>query len=170
MSSGMKTKLTRRSLLKATIISGGALLADLLGIAWPITAQSPQTDPFAGGRRLGTVDFINEGPVPLDTPQGSELDGRLYTDLSTIEPQNPITPADKFYIRTRVSEVLPDPISWQVRVDGLVDRPLNLGIESLKKAAKPLGMHVMECAGNVRLARFALISAGNWAGVPISEI
>jgi DMSO/TMAO reductase YedYZ molybdopterin-dependent catalytic subunit len=170
MPSRTKTKLTRRSWLKATMLSGGALLADRHGIAWPITARSQETDPFAGGRRLGIVDFINEGPVPLDTPQGSELDGRLYTDLSTLEPPSAITLAEKFYIRTRVSELLPDPTTWQVKVDGLVDRPLNLGIESLKKAARPMGAHVMECAGNVRLARFALISAGNWAGVPISEI
>ena len=152
------------------MLSGGALLADLKGIAWPTPTQSQQTGSFAGGRRLGTVDFINEGPVPLDTPQGSELDGRLYTGLSTLEPQDPITPTEKFYIRTRVSELFPDPTTWQVKVDGLVDRPLNLEVESLKNTARPMGVHVMECAGNVRLARFALISAGNWAGVPVSEI
>ena len=28
----------------------------------------------------------------------------------------------------------------------------------------------MECAGNVRLARFGLLSVGEWAGVPVSEI
>ena len=170
MPSGMETKLTRRSLLKATMLSGGALLADVNGIAWPVTAQFQETDSFAGGRRLGTVDFINEGSVPLDTPQGSELDGRLHTDLSTLDPQNTITPTEKFYIRTRVSELLPDPATWQVKVDGLVDHPLNLEVESLKKAARHMGVHVMECAGNVRLARFALISAGDWTGVPISEI
>src|SRR5260370_9467868 len=170
MPSGMRTQLTRRSLLKATMLSGGALLADLHGIAWPVTAQSQQTDPCAGGKPLGTVDFINEGPVPLDIPQGSELDGRLYTDLSTVEAENLITPADKFYIRTRISQLFRDPTTWQVKVDGLVDRPLKLGIESLKKAAKPMGMHVMECAGNVRLVRFALISAAKWTGLPIPEL
>src|SRR5438445_11070035 len=109
MPSGMETKLSRRTLLKATMLSGGALLADLHGIAWPVAAQSQETDPFADGRRLGTVDFINEGPVPLDAPQGFELDGRLYTDLSTLELQNSITLTDNFYIRTRASELFPDP-------------------------------------------------------------
>lgn len=170
MPSGMETKLTRRSLLKATMLSGGALLADFHGIPWPIPTHSQQTDPFAGGRRLGTLDFINEGSVPLDIPQGSELDGRLYTDLSTLDPRNGITPAEKFYIRTRISELFPDPATWRVKVDGLVDRPLNVGIVSLKQAARPMGVHVMECAGNVRLARFALMSTGDWTGVPVSEI
>jgi DMSO/TMAO reductase YedYZ molybdopterin-dependent catalytic subunit len=51
-----------------------------------------------------------------------------------------------------------------------MERSLSLGIEGLKKEAKPMGVHVMECAGNVRLTRFALISAANWAGVPLSQI
>src|SRR5207245_10436052 len=99
MPSGMETKLSRRTLLKATMLSGGALLADLHGIAWPVTAQSQETDPFAGDRRLGTVDFINEGPVPLDTPLGSELDGRLYTDLSRLAPRTPSTLTSQVTIR-----------------------------------------------------------------------
>jgi DMSO/TMAO reductase YedYZ molybdopterin-dependent catalytic subunit len=170
MSSQAKNKLTRRSLLKATVASGAALFADLNGLAWLNAQPSPQTDPFAGGTRLGTVGFINESTVLLDAPQGSELDGRLYTDLSVLEPQNAITSTEKFYIRTRVSELLPDPASWIVTVNGLVVQSLKLRIEDLRKAAKPMGAHVMECAGNVRLARFGLISAGDWTGVPIAEI
>jgi hypothetical protein len=33
-----------------------------------------------------------------------------------------------------------------------------------------MGLHVMECAGNVRLTRFGLISAGDWAGVRLTDI
>ena len=152
------------------MLSGGALLADVSRIAWPIPPRSQQTDPLAGGTRLGTVDFINEGSVPLGTPQGSELDGRLYTDLSMLEPQNAITPTQKFYIRTRVSELLPAPDSWEVKVNGRVEQGLSLEIEHLKKAAKPMGVHLMECAGNVGRARFGLMSVASWTGVPISEI
>jgi DMSO/TMAO reductase YedYZ molybdopterin-dependent catalytic subunit len=161
--------LTRRSLLKSTLLSGGALAADFGSIAW-LDSLRAQNDPFAGGKRLGTLDFINEGPAPLDIPQGDELDGRLYSDLSALEPQNLVTPTGKFYIRTRASELLPDPLGWKIAVAGLVERPTNLLIADLKKTAKPMGAHIMECAGNVRLARFGLISSGNWAGVPVSEI
>jgi len=116
------------------------------------------------------VEFANEGSVPLDAPQGSELDGRLYTDFGVLGPQNLVTPAEKFYVRTRASDLLPDTGNWQVKIGGLVDRPTNLPIETLRKAAKPMGVHLMECAGNVRLTRFALLSAGRWAGVPLSNI
>ena len=155
------------------MFSGSALFADFAGIAWTSSLRPRQKDPFANGKLLGllgTLDFVNESPVPLSIPQGSELDGRLYSDLSTLEPQDPITPTGKFYIRTRASQLLPDPASWQVKLGGIVDRPMNLGIESLRKAAKPMGAHLMECAGNVRLAHFGLLSVGDWAGVPLAEI
>ncbi len=173
------TRLGRRSLLKATLVSAGALLADLMdpatalpsfATAWQAPRQNFRRDPFAGGRPLGTIDFINEGSVPLDIPQGSELDGRLYTDLSTLRSQNAATATEEFYIRTRASELLPDSLSWQVNVNGLVEQPVSLSIESLKKAARPMGLHLMECAGNTRLTRFGMMSVADWDGVPLSEI
>jgi len=165
-----KTAMTRRSLLKATLLSASGLALDLSGFAWPALLQPRQKDPFAGGKQLGTVDFLNEPPVPLEAPEGSELDGRLYTDLSALEAADTVTPVEKFYIRTRASELLPDAAPWQVKLGGLVERPVSLSIESLKKTAKPMGAHLMECAGNVRQARFGLLSVGSWAGIPVPEI
>jgi DMSO/TMAO reductase YedYZ molybdopterin-dependent catalytic subunit len=170
MLSATKTLLTRRALLKATLLSGSGLALDLSCFPWPTLPQSGQKDPFAGGRQLGRVDFVNEPPVSLEVPQGSELDGRLYTDLSLLEGPEAVTPAEKFYIRTRASELLPNSASWEVKLGGMVERPVSLPTESLKKTAKPMGAHLMECAGNVRLARFGLLSVGIWAGIPISQI
>jgi DMSO/TMAO reductase YedYZ molybdopterin-dependent catalytic subunit len=170
MSAHRKPMLARRSLLKASLLSGSALFFDFARLAWPSSLRIQQEDPSWNGKLLGTLDFIDETSVRVDIPQGSELDGRLYSDLSTLEPENPITPTEKFYIRTRASELLPDPAAWQVKLGGLIDRPMNLGIESLRKAARPMGTHVMECAGNVRQAKFGLLSVGEWAGVPVSEI
>jgi len=123
-----------------------------------------------GGKQVGTVDFIHEGTVSLDSVVGAELDGRLYTDLSTLGPQNLVTKTGDFYIRTRASELLGDTTRWKVAVSGLVDRLVTLGIDQLMRAAKPQGLHVVECAGNVRHARFGMLSAADWAGVPIQEI
>ena len=165
-----KSMLSRRSLLKASLFSGSAFFFDFAGAAWPSSPGTQQKDRPRDGKLLGTVDFLDEGSARLDILEGAELDGRLYSDLSTLEPENPITVTEKFYVRTRASELLPDPATWQVTLGGLVERPMNLGIASLQKAAKPRGTHLMECAGNVGLARFGLLSVGEWAGVPVSEI
>ncbi len=165
-----KTRVTRRALVKGALLSASGLALDFPGFAGPAPPPPRQRDLFAGGKQLGTVDFQNENPVAFEVPQGSELDGRLYTDLSALEASNAMTPAERFYIRTRASELLPDAAAWQIRLSGLVDRPMSLAIESLKKTAKPMGAHLMECAGNVRLVRFGLLSVGGWAGIPVSEI
>lgn len=161
---------TRRSLLKAALVSGTAWITEVSGIASACSLGGQGKDPFAGGKQLGTVDFLNEPPVPLEVPKGSELDGRQYTDLSTLRTADAVTPAEKFYIRTRASELLPGSATWQVKLGGLVERPASLTIGNLNKAAKPMGAHLMECAGNVRQARFGLLSVGNWAGIPVSEV
>jgi DMSO/TMAO reductase YedYZ molybdopterin-dependent catalytic subunit len=143
---------------------------DAAGFACPSLLQLWQRDSFAGGKQLGTVDFHSEQPVPFEAAQGAELDGRQYTDLSALEGSDSVTPAEKFYIRTRASELLPESATWQVKLGGLVERPVGLAIESLKKAAHPMGAHLMECAGNVRQARFGLLSVGTWAGISVTEI
>lgn len=170
MSNRIYPRLTRRIVLKEALLSGAALFTGRWGMALPNARQPGQDDPFAGGKQLGTVDFVNESSVHLDIPQGSELDARLYADISGLDPEHLVTPVDKFYIRTRASELLPDSAAWQVKVGGLVERATTLNIESLKKAAKPMGLHLMECSGNTRLTRFALISVGNWSGVPLAGI
>lgn len=170
MASSTKAIITRRSLLKATLLSGSGWALDFAGFAWPAPPQPRQKDPLAGGKQVGTVDFVGEPSVPFDVPQGSELDGRLYTDLSALESPDGLIPAERFYIRTRASELLPDSAAWQVKLSGPVERPASLAIESLRKTAKPMGAHLMECAGNVRQARFGLLSVGSWAGIPIAEV
>ena len=162
--------LSRRAFLNASLFSGSAFFFDPRDLARLSLLATLQKDPSPKGRLLGTLEFIDESSAPLGVVEGFELDGRLFSNLSTLEPENPITPAENFYIRTRASKLLPDPATWQVKLGGLVERPINLGIENLRKAAKPMGAHLMECAGNVRQARFGLLSVGEWAGVPVSEI
>jgi len=170
----MGAMLTRRDFGKQAVMCGGAVLAGFDGAVWPIpNAAGPQDrseNPFSGGRQLGVVDFVNPRPLEMDTAQGAELDGRLYTDLSKLSPQELVIPTNKFYIRTRVSKVLPDPKLWRVRVDGLVAKPRSRTIEELRSAAKPGGLHLMECAGNVSLTNFGMISVANWGGVPLTDI
>jgi len=136
------------------------------GLLAATLAEKPQMD----SKPLEELQFLNEGRVEMDSAVGNELDGRLYTSLSGLSNESLVTPADRFYIRTRASQILPKPESWAISLDGLVAAPQKLKIGDLQAAAKPLGLHLMECAGNTRAAHFGMISVGDWAGVPISEI
>src|SRR5437667_8013167 len=131
MARGLRAKLTRRRWLAAGAASGGALLLGFDVAGWPEPPRPQHKDPPAGGKLLGLADFIYEGRVETETALGTALDGRLYTDLSKLTSQNPVTPVEKFYVRTRASKLLPDQKSWRVSVAGLVEQPSSLTIESL---------------------------------------
>jgi len=166
--------LTRRDFARKGALCGGALLTGFERVVWPMPSvgspQYPSGDPFSGGQQLGVVEFLHEGQAPAQTLLGDELDGRMYTDLASLSLQDPATPTEEFYIRTRASKLLPDAKSWQARVEGFSERPRTLTLEYLRKAAKPVGLHLMECAGNVALAHFGMISVANWTGVPLADI
>lgn len=160
--------LTRRDFVWKSALASGALL---LGVNHPgLLAATVAEKPQLEGKLLEQLQFLNEGRVEMDSTFGNELDGRLYTSLSDLSNDSLVTPTDRFYIRSRASQILPRPESWAISLDGLVAAPQKLKIAELQVAAKPLGLHLMECAGNTRAAHFGMISAGEWRGVPISEI
>ena len=170
MNDEVTSKLTRRELLRAWLLSGGALLIGFDEVAWARSSPRQEKGAFASGRLLGTVEFADERPVQLDTAFGNELDGRLYADLSALTGPELVTPTGKFYIRTRASELLPEAKGWQIGMDGLVRKPSRVPIAEMRSAAKPMGTHLMECAGNVRLAHFGMISVGEWSGVKLTDL
>ena len=156
------TSLTRREVLRSGVL---ACLAASVGRERLRGAGGE--DP---GKFVGLVAFRDEEAGPAGVLIGSELDGRMFTDLSKVSGSRLVTPRGEFFVRSAASRILPSAAGWKIAVDGLVERPGGVGIEQLQKAAKPMGMHLMECAGNVALTRFGLMSVGNWAGVPVADI
>jgi len=170
MTGGLRRELPRREFLKVSLLAGGTLLVGFDKMSWLEPSTGEDKDRFQGGKQLGILDFVGESPAPLDTALGADLDGRLYTDLSRATPEDVVTPTEKFYIRTRASELLESQKPWLIRLGGLVDQPLNLTLEELKRMVKPAGLHLMECAGNGRTARFGMLSVADWAGAPLPEV
>ena len=119
---------------------------------------------------LRRVEFDDEKIAPVGSLIGTELDGRLYSDLSRISPGRLITPVREFFIRTAASGLLPDERGWIVRVQNGLAQPAEVTIQKLRATARPMGKHLMECAGNVRLTRFGLISVAEWTGTTIAEV
>jgi DMSO/TMAO reductase YedYZ molybdopterin-dependent catalytic subunit len=159
---------TRRALLKGTLVSGSVFLSGLHRIRWP--GDGTDSDPTEKGVRVGVVPFSDEGAISLDVPLGAELDGRLFTDLSSLTSENAITPTQNFYIRTRASKLLDISKAWSIAMNGSAETPSAMQVEQLRKTAKPMGLHLMECAGNFRGAHFGMVSVADWRGVPLQDI
>jgi sulfite oxidase len=96
-----------------------------------------------------------------------------------------ITPADAFYVRSHGPVPEPDPGPWRLRVDGLVDRPLDLTLDALRDgrfAAREV-VATLVCAGNRRAGLAAVrpipgelvwgpgaVSTARWRGVALAEV
>jgi DMSO/TMAO reductase YedYZ molybdopterin-dependent catalytic subunit len=162
--------LTRRAVLRGSLLTCGSLLAGFEKFPGQELQKSGVEEPFRNGRKLGVLQFTGEATVPMGKAFGAELDQRLYTDLSRLAPGNALTPAEEFYIRTGASQLLDTAKLSSIAVGGLVQQPFELSVAELAKQAKPMGPHLMECAGNIRAVHFGMMSVADWAGIPVSAI
>jgi len=126
-----RRRILRQSLLGGLWISGlpkQQLLAALAG---------EPSEPEPGESFLGVVPFSGEGNPPLGEAVGTELDGRLLTDLSTLSPKNRTIPTGHFFVRTRASKLL-NLAAWNIRVGGAVDKPITIRSEELAKKSRAM--------------------------------
>ena len=71
--------------------------------------------------------------------------------------EDPLTATDAFYVRShgRVPEI--DPAAWRLRVHGLVERELELSLETLREAFREREVTAtLQCAGNRRAGLMAI--------------
>ena len=162
---GNSTSISRRKWLRQSLIAS-LLATSPLRRRFELFASAPSA---ATERFLGVVPFSGEGNPPMGLLIGSELDGRLFTDLSNIKPENRITPNERFFVRTSASRLL-NPQGWTIQLGGAVDNPAAMSIGDLVKQSRAMGTHLMECSGNTRMAHFGLLSSAEWDGVPLTEI
>jgi DMSO/TMAO reductase YedYZ molybdopterin-dependent catalytic subunit len=169
----MHVSLPRRRLLASGLGVSGAFL---LGCgSEPIRRASdgappPDDDLATRGTLLGSVPFVGETDTPLDTPFNQDLDGRLYTDLSALEPNALVVPNEDFYIRTRYPDLLVPPEPWTINVGGLLGTERTLALPDLVAREAAQGTVLLECSGNARGAAFGLLSSAEWSGVPLADV
>jgi DMSO/TMAO reductase YedYZ molybdopterin-dependent catalytic subunit len=114
-------------------------------------------------------DFEGEGDPPMHTLLGAGDEGRRFTDLSAMDPGDPLVPASHFFVRSRAPATLASPSEWNVRIDGLVNRPLDLSFAGLLIDSQPQGVVCLECAGNDPGGRFGMLAAAAWEGIPLQQ-
>ncbi len=91
-----------------------------------------------------------------------------------------ITPIGLHYLLTHYDIPAPDPATWRLEVDGLVERPLSLSLEDLRARPAVEIAVTMECAGNGRVhvephvasQPWLLEAVGNarWRGTPVAGL
>ncbi|MFN7982764.1 MAG: molybdopterin-dependent oxidoreductase [Vicinamibacterales bacterium] len=159
-------ELGRRRFAKALAGAGIGLALD----RW-LSAQSVRS--VSDGRlvRMMPLGRLDRRPAPpMHTLLGSGLDARQFADLSMLDPEHLVTPTEHFYIRTAHPPQLPAPDGWSIACGGLAGSDQTLRVHDLERDAKTIGVRLMECAGNADPANFGLLSAAQWAGVPMSAV
>jgi sulfite oxidase len=120
-------------------------------------------------------DFIVRQPEPFNGGPPSE---RLLGNF--------ITPYELFFVRNHGGVPAVDPGTYRLAVDGLVERPLSLSLDDLRRlpgASRITVTATLQCAGNRRQEMMAYkpipdelpwgteaVSNGEWSGVPLREV
>jgi sulfane dehydrogenase subunit SoxC len=172
----------RRDFLK----SGAALAGGLtLGGATPAIAQMPDHPamikgdksqiPYGDRSKFVTSVRIAHGGRP--SPDNFGLYFHIAAPLQ--DSVGVITPSSLHFVGTTRGAYIPeiDPREHQFLIHGLVDRPLTLTVEDLKRLPSVTRLHFIECAGN-RASRQAktvqeshgMTSCAEWTGVLLSTL
>ena len=91
-----------------------------------------------------------------------------------------ITPIDRFYVRSHLYTPAVDAAAWRCKVEGLVEKPLELSMDDLRRF-QPVEVTVtLECAGNGRMMfrprvlgtqwRSGAVGTAQWRGVRLRDV
>lgn len=133
-------------------------------------STAPEGDGDAVSRFPGKVAMrlINDRPPCLETPW------RYF--------QSDLTPNEAFYVRWHLQAfpMAVDLRTWRLRVDGAVDRPLELSMDDLRRLGEDEVVAVNQCSGNSRGLfgprvpgaqwRHGAMGNARWAGVGLARL
>jgi DMSO/TMAO reductase YedYZ molybdopterin-dependent catalytic subunit len=82
-----------------------------------------------------------------------------------------ITPNDRFFNITHYNQPEIDPRTWSLEITGLVDQPLKVNLEQLRRLPRKQVTCTVECSGNRGLPFFTSgIGTANWAGAALAPL
>jgi DMSO/TMAO reductase YedYZ molybdopterin-dependent catalytic subunit len=148
----MTTSQMRRDILKGSLAAAGLGVLGVPEWMLPALAQGETIVPFS--------DFpANFNPTPA--PDRRLLDTRQIT--------GPITPIDQFFTTQHYGHPTIDPVTYRLKVSGLVTKPLALSLDDLRKMKSAELIAGFECSGNRRPVQ-GLCGNGRWTGVPLRAV
>jgi DMSO/TMAO reductase YedYZ molybdopterin-dependent catalytic subunit len=142
----------RRDILKTGLALAGLGIVGLPEWVLPALAQGETVLPF--------LDF----PERVITNPAAD---RRIIDVRTID--GPFTPKDQWFTTQHYGHPKVDEATWRLQVSGLVDRPLSLSLDELRKMGRTELVAGFECSGN-RGPLQGLSSNARWTGVPLKAV
>jgi DMSO/TMAO reductase YedYZ molybdopterin-dependent catalytic subunit len=146
------TRSTRRDILKGTLALAGLGLVGIPDWILPVLAQGEAVVPF-----LDWPERVITNPAP----------DRRIIDIRTIS--GPITPNDQFFTTQHYGHPVVDPATFKLKVSGLVDRPIALSLDDLRRMGGKELVAGFECSGN-RGPLQGLSGNGRWTGLPLKDV
>lgn len=147
----MPTGHTRREIIRTSLAVAG--LSTLGWPEWILPALA------AGETVVPFTDLPDQFPAPT-------VD-RRQLDVRTID--GPFTPKDQFFTTQHYGHPDVDPAAFRLKVSGLVDRPLSLSLDAIKRMKSTELVAGFECSGNRRPLQ-GLSSNARWTGVPLRAV
>jgi DMSO/TMAO reductase YedYZ molybdopterin-dependent catalytic subunit len=138
--------------------AGVAFLGRTTGLVERLAAQSCADAPLG---ELVSVLRVH-GDTARETAYGeilggTGLDARRFSNLSTLSPNRLITATPELFIRTLAPPSL-DAQAW------------NIPLDTIRRDAKAMGAHLIECSGNTDPDNFGLMSVAEWDGVLLVDV
>jgi DMSO/TMAO reductase YedYZ molybdopterin-dependent catalytic subunit len=104
-----------------------------------------------------------------------------FLDAQPIDPKRPavkwqdlrdwITPDADFFAVSHYGQQKVNAADWRLKVDGLVEKPLELTLEQLKQRPSRTTTATLECSGNGASAGFmGAIGNATWTGTPLAPL
>src|SRR5207247_5256813 len=104
--------------------------------------------------------------LPESFPTVTGVDRRII-DVRKID--GPFTPPDQFFTTQHYGHPTVDPTTFRLKVSGLVDRPVSLSLDELRRLGGKELAAGFECSGNRRPLQ-GLSGNGRWTGVPLRSV
>jgi sulfane dehydrogenase subunit SoxC len=172
-------KPNRRGFLK----DGAAMAGLAAGGAQAASAQTSGTETpskgikelIAYGERSRFVTSVRQPTGNRPSPDAFGLTFHVLTPLQ--DSAGIITPSSLHYVATHRGAYVPDinPAEHRLMIHGMVDRPLILTVDEVKRLPSVSRIHFIECNGNraqpahkTVQETHGLTSCSEWTGVPLS--
>ena len=148
----MRNQHSRRDIVKGSLALAGFGMLGFPDWVIPVLAQGETLVPFT------------DLPATLNFTPAVD---RRQLDIRTIT--GPFTPKDQFFTTQHYGHPEIDPAAFRLKLSGLVNKPISLSLDELKKMKSTELDFGFECSGNRRPLQ-GLSGNGRWTGVPLKTV